>query len=171
MSDAFPGPPAPSSPADGQIAVSRSPTLSWTAGNQASGYVVEVADDAEFLSVVYSAPSTQTTHTVNQLLDALAPYYWRVRATNACGSGTQSRVFGFTTLDTPPILLVDDDDNGPDVRAAYVDALNALGESFDVWDTGNSDDEPSAVTLSPYQAVIWFTGDEFGGAAGAGAWR
>ena len=33
------------------------------------------------------------------------------------------------------------DDNGPDVRADYVDTLVALGRDFDVWDTANTDDE------------------------------
>mgnify|MGYP001815100718 FL=1 len=40
---------------------------------------------------------------------------------------------------------------------------------YDVWDTGNSDTEPSMAELGPYSTVIWFTGDEFGGAAGPGA--
>ena len=61
-----------------------------------------------------------------------------------------------------PILLVDDDDNAPDVRASYTDALTALGKTYDVWDTRNSDNEPDAATLAYYQTVIWFTGNSFG---------
>ncbi|HKQ60815.1 MAG TPA: M14 family zinc carboxypeptidase [Candidatus Polarisedimenticolaceae bacterium] len=68
----------------------------------------------------------------------------------------------------PPILLVDDDDNGPDVRASYTAALTALGRSWYDWNTVNSDHEPDAATLAPFKVVIWFTGDEFGGAAGPG---
>ena len=40
------------------------------------------------------------------------------------------------------ILLVDDDDNNPDVRAYYTAALDALGKSYQIWDTGHSDSEP-----------------------------
>ena len=89
-------------------------------------------------------------------------------ANNPCGAGTASTAFSFTTRDLPPVLLVDDDDNSPDVQAIYADALNALDIQFDLFDTGNSDNEPGAEMLA-YDAVIWFTGDEFGGAAGPGA--
>ena len=78
----------------------------------------------------------------------------------------QSQLFQLPPL--PPILLVDDDDNAPDVRGTYMAALDALGYGYDVWDTGNSDNEPDAATLNQYSAVIWFTGSEFGGAAGPG---
>jgi hypothetical protein len=54
------------------------------------------------------------------------------------------------------------------VRAAYTSALDALGLAYNVWDTGNSDDEPDAATLGSYEMVIWFTGHEFGGFAGPG---
>jgi hypothetical protein len=76
--------------------------------------------------------------------------------------------YSFITLDAPDVLLVDDDDNTPDVRSFYTDALDALGIFYDIWDTGNSDDEPSAAELAIYETVIWFTGDEFGGFAGPG---
>ena len=66
------------------------------------------------------------------------------------------------------ILLVDDDDNTPDVSDIYREVLDSLGLSYDVWDTANSDDEPTTVDLSPYEQVIWFTGDEYGGACGPG---
>jgi hypothetical protein len=87
---------------------------------------------------------------------------------NTCGSGSTSSVFSFTTEPIPPILLVDDDDNSPNVRATYTAALDALGLSYDIWDTANSDNEPNFGYLSAYQAIIWFTGDEFGGFAGPG---
>lgn len=68
----------------------------------------------------------------------------------------------------PEALLVDDDDNAPDVIGYYTDAFDALGVSYDVWDTANGDFEPSAEFLSSYTTVYWFSGDEFGGAAGPG---
>jgi hypothetical protein len=66
------------------------------------------------------------------------------------------------------ILLVDDDDNYPDVRSYYIEPLTILGTPYDVWDTNNSDNEPGAAVLSNYKAVIWFTGAEYGGHAGPG---
>jgi List-Bact-rpt repeat protein/S-layer family protein len=67
------------------------------------------------------------------------------------------------------ILLVDDDDNSPDVESYYATALNALGKTYDIWDTGNSDNEPGAVVLQSYKTVLWFSGHSFGGFAGPGA--
>jgi len=67
-----------------------------------------------------------------------------------------------------PILVVDDDDNNPDVRDFYVNALNDLGATYDIWDTNNSDNEPDLAALSGYAGVIWFTGHEYGGYAGPG---
>ena len=67
------------------------------------------------------------------------------------------------------ILLVDDDDNDPDVRSYYTAALSALGATYDIWATNNSDTEPDAADLASYDTVIWFTGAAYGGAAGPGA--
>ncbi len=58
------------------------------------------------------------------------------------------------------ILLVDDDDNAPDVRSYYTDAISALGKSFDVYNTFNSNIEPSSTELTPYDTIIWFSGSE-----------
>src|SRR5690606_138193 len=101
-------------------------------------------------------------------LDPETEYFWRVTPENTCGTGSASSTFSFTTRAVPPILLVDDDDNGPDVQATYTAVLDGLGQAYDIWDTNNSDNEPSAAELAPYTTVIWFTGDEFGGAAGPG---
>ncbi|MCL4264016.1 MAG: hypothetical protein KJ069_12405 [Anaerolineae bacterium] len=69
---------------------------------------------------------------------------------------------------------MDDDDNAPNVQATYTSALNNLGVTYDIWDTNNSDNEPTAAQLAAYHTVIWFTGAEFGfpqgtGTAGPGA--
>lgn len=69
-------------------------------------------------------------------------------------------------LPTTRILLVDDDDNAPNVYPYYSLILNTLGYTYTVWDTDGSDAEPSAGYLQNFDAVIWFTGDQFGGTAG-----
>jgi len=50
-----------------------------------------------------------------------------------------------------------------------MEALDTLAVTYDIHDTNNSDSEPDAATLDQYEIVIWFTGDEYGGAAGPGA--
>jgi len=160
--------PSLSLPADGEINVAPAPVLSWNPVPQAADYLVEIATDPAFANVVYQATESNTSHQVAATLDLLTQHFWRVSTNNPCGSGSASAAFTFTTADLPPVLLVDDDDNAPDVQQIYVDALNALGIQFDLFDTGNSDNEPGAEMLG-YDTVIWFTGDEFGGVAGPGA--
>ncbi|MCP4250572.1 MAG: S8 family serine peptidase [bacterium] len=164
-----PGAPALSAPPDGTVSVPLVPTLSWSASSQADTYDVEVATDAAFNTVVFSTTTADLSVEVSPPLVPLTAYHWRVTAGNACGPGGVSPTWTFLTADVPRILLVDDDDNDPNVRSYYTDTLDAMGLGYDLWDTGNSDNEPDAATLSPYSVVIWFTGAEFGGAAGPGA--
>ncbi len=160
--------PALTAPADSAVDVSLLPTLSWAAATEAVSYTVEVATDVAFTNIVESATLASTSHTLTSSLASVTSYFWRVRAGNICGDGSNSSVFSFTTRAIPPILLVDDDDNVPNVRQTYEDALTALGLAYDVFDTGNSDLEPSLALLQPYRKVIWFSGHEFGGFAGPG---
>jgi hypothetical protein len=156
-------------PADGADDVPVTPTLTWNATAQTMQYDVQIALDPTFLNVVYGAAESGTSHAVTSPLDSLTTYYWHVRAHNGCGDGPYSTTFSFTTLDFPSVLLVDDDDNGPDVRAAYDETLSTLGVPYELWDTANSDTEPGFNDLAPFELVIWFTGDEFGGSAGPGS--
>ncbi|HNB50880.1 MAG TPA: hypothetical protein PK530_03005 [Anaerolineales bacterium] len=155
-------------PTDGETGVTPAPTFTWDAVPGAQGYDLEVATDAAFTNIVYSASVTDTVHGMAIALDELHTYYWHVRPTNLCGEGTYSSTFSFTTRDVPAILVVDDDDNSPNVRTYYTTALDDLGWTYDVWNTDNSDNEPTASDLAPYSAVIWFTGDEVGEFAGPG---
>ncbi len=157
-------------PTNGAIEVSVTPVYTWGNATQASGYDFELATDAGFNNIIVSASGlTDATFSSGTPLIPANVYFWRVRASNPCGTSNYSSAFSFSTRLTLPILLVDDDDNGPDVRSSYAAALANLGEDFDVWDTANSDNEPDAATLAQYSAVVWFTGDEFGGASGPGA--
>lgn len=155
------------SPADMVTNQPLRPTFAWSADPAAASYAIEVASDAGFASIVASASGLlNPTYTLGSDLAIGTTYYWRARAENPCGVGANSAVWSFTTRVIPAILLVDDDDNGPDVRSYYTTALDALGRSYDIWNTNNTDNEPTAAQLSPYKIVIWFTGDEFGGFCG-----
>lgn len=168
--DAAPGVPSLASPAAGATGQALRPSLSWNAPSQAGTYEIQVATDVAFTNVVASASNlTGTSFQPASDLSQATLHYWRVRSSNTCGTGAFSTARTFTTRAVPAILLVDDDDNAPDVRGTYTAVLTALGRDYDIWDTLNSDNEPTAAGLSPYSIVIWFTGDEFGGAAGPGA--
>ncbi|MCB8953803.1 MAG: S8 family serine peptidase [Ardenticatenales bacterium] len=143
------------------------PMFEWTAANQGAVYLLVVKNISS--GALRYAVTSDTSYTFATPLDPLAIYAWSVRPYNPCGMGSFAQFGFFRTQDIPPILVVDDDDNAPDVRATYTGALDALGLGYDVWDTGNSDNEPDAAYLQQYEVVIWFTGDEFGGAAGPGS--
>jgi choice-of-anchor B domain-containing protein len=148
----------------------------WNPVAGASSYDLEVATDSNFTNVIYTANITDEHHTGVLTLDPVTQYWWRMRTNNACGASNFSAPFTFTTAAPATILLVDDDNNAPDVLSFYQDALNFAGETFDVWDTSIQAithgphspqhlDEPDAQTMSSYQMVIWFSGDAAGGAA------
>ncbi len=164
--NANPGTPTLVNPPNGATGVPLVPTFSWNASPQADRYLI-VLRDANGL--VGYAVTTGTSYSFPDPLMPLHNYQWSVKAYNPCGQSGFAPLRSFQTLDIPPILLVDDDDNAPNVQATYTDALDALGAPYDVWDTNNSDNEPNAATLAQYEMVIWFTGDEFGGFAGPSA--
>ncbi len=167
-----PGAPSLLAPADEETNVILLPEFIWLpAGIDVVTYLIEVATDFAFTDVVFSSLVNETRSPRGEPVHSTTEYFWRVQAASPCGSGPWSSTFSFSTAYIPPILLVDDDDNNPDVRDYYTDALDILvGVGiYDIWDTENSDDEPDAVTLSAYELVIWFTGDEFGGFSGPGA--
>ncbi len=138
-----------------------SPSSTWT---------LEIDDNSDFSSIDSTTVTATTSGYPNGALDTQTTYYWRVRGSNPCGDSQDSTIRSFTTGNVPSILLVDDDDNDPNMRTVYETLLNDLGlAGFQVWDTGNADNEPALADLNGYDMVVWFSGDEFGGAAGPGS--
>ncbi|MBK9119179.1 MAG: S8 family serine peptidase [Phycisphaerales bacterium] len=158
-----PAAPIPVSPADGAINIGILPTLSWNAAPNALSHQLEIATDADFVHIILSIDGlTEASYALGEPLDQVAQYHWRVRSANPCGYGA-SAAASFTTQAFPAILLVDDDDNSPDVRSFYATAIGTLNLSFDVWDTQAGQSEPSLAEMMPYAHIIWFSGDSWGG--------
>jgi MYXO-CTERM domain-containing protein len=68
------------------------------------------------------------------------------------------------------VLLVDDDNDAPDVRPIYEGALATEGWDWQVWDVpGFTDNGPTYAILGAYDAVVWFSGDQYNGNASAPA--
>jgi len=78
--------PALDAPADGATDVDLQPTLTWQPANEASTYLVEIATDADFHTIVASAEVTDTQWTVTTPLDSTTRFWWRVTAKNGCGN-------------------------------------------------------------------------------------
>ncbi|MFT4778129.1 MAG: choice-of-anchor B domain-containing protein [Flavobacteriales bacterium] len=71
--------------------------VTWTGNVDGADYFVEIADDADFTSIVHSENTTTTSATVPfDLPDG--DYFWRVTASDACGISEVSEVTSFTVL-------------------------------------------------------------------------
>jgi len=101
------------------------PTFSWLASTQAKTYAIEVATDPAFANlVVASSGFTTTQFTPATPLAANTVYYWRVTATNTCGSSNASQVYRFATA------------AGIGQCALGTTAVTLLSENFDGGDPG-----------------------------------
>lgn len=87
-------------PADGAIDIPTDTNLTWNAATQAQSYLVEVATDASFNTIVYSATVDSPTASLTGLTNA-TNYYWRVTAENTCGTNNPSATFTFRTAVAP----------------------------------------------------------------------
>jgi uncharacterized repeat protein (TIGR01451 family) len=59
-------------------------------------------------------------------------------------------------------LLVDNDDNGPDVQSYYAAALTANTIAFSTWDIATDKNLPRNYTLA-FKNIVWFTGNSYPG--------
>ncbi len=66
-------------------------------GSPALRYLVEVATDATFATIVASATVEGTSWASNVSLDNQTEYFWRVTPINYCGNGMPSATYSFTT--------------------------------------------------------------------------
>ncbi|MBO0331229.1 reprolysin-like metallopeptidase [[Muricauda] lutisoli] len=84
------------SPTNGGIGISLDAELSWEQNPLYSVYDVEVATDVGFTNIVESATVPFTTYRTTGLI-AETEYFWRVRPSNGCGTGTFGPPFSFIT--------------------------------------------------------------------------
>lgn len=139
------------------VDVARKPEFVWSSGSE-NDFRLDLFNDHQELIASYDV-SAALQFQIPDKLPSFSVFGWQITALNPCGASQTSPMRWFRTRFQAPILLVDDDDNSPDVRDTYTDALAAQGWRFDVWDTQNSAVEPVFADVENYQWVIWFTGD------------
>ena len=148
------------SPPDGEpFAGANLVTLSWDEVPGATGYRVQVSETSNFIAPFIDSPTSETSFQVMSLTLG-DEYFWRVATGNTCGEGAFSAAFSFTA-NAQRILLVDQDDNDPELRSFFTDTLDALGESYLVFDANS--DTPLSTEMANHEVVIWFSGDRFSG--------
>lgn len=94
--------PALNTPANGATGEPCLTAFSWAADPAAIGYTIEIASDSAFTTIVETGTPSSAAYTVQQPLQPLTTYYWRVRANSPCGDSANSPVFSFTTGVTFP---------------------------------------------------------------------
>ncbi|MEO8198447.1 MAG: hypothetical protein ABI689_17175, partial [Thermoanaerobaculia bacterium] len=93
--------PALTAPANGALNVPVPAPLSWAAVPQAGSYAVQIASDPAFTNIVEQASGLASPSYSAGAINTNTQYYWRVQATNACGTSIDSAVFHFSTVAAP----------------------------------------------------------------------
>jgi|GEM_PF-1447499 len=139
---AAPGTPNPTSPTNGAQGQGTSVTLYWSAatGSPTITYQVQVDVINTFPSPIFDQSNITQTSVAVSNLQASTTYYWRVRASNAQGTGNWSTVYSFTTAgaNTPPgaVTLTSPSDSaavlGPDVALSWSSTTGSSPLTYDV---------------------------------------
>ena len=127
------------SPANGSTPdVARAATLTWSAGDAASGHdvyfgadkdAVDSADSSDTTGI-YAGRQNATSYAVGaDVAWGAGPFYWRIDESNADGTITKGRLWTFTVAD---FLLVDDFESYNNIEPPDA-ASNRL---FDMWIDG-----------------------------------
>jgi subtilisin family serine protease len=116
--NAGPSQPILSVPANGATNQSETPTFQWDPASQAGVYQLQISTDAVFTQIVHDATGiADTSYELETPLETSTQYYWRVRASNSCGTGEWSQTWYFATeaqpgdcgLGTQPVTHFTDD--------------------------------------------------------------
>ena len=109
-------------PLDGALNVSATPMFSWEASTQATSYLLEVATDPAFGTIVLSEAVSGTSFEPTTSLPTSTELFWRVTPSSQCGTAEASEVFSFTTISAPgdcspgsvaEVYFLDDIEGGP----------------------------------------------------------
>ncbi|MFZ1495906.1 MAG: proprotein convertase P-domain-containing protein, partial [Saprospiraceae bacterium] len=86
-------------PANGATVSQFNPQFSWSAEPNASGYLLEIATNAEFTDVVWAVNVTNTNYVLPIQLQGGAVYFWRLTSINNCGTFISTASTFETSLD------------------------------------------------------------------------
>ena len=107
-------------PADSAADLVLRPTFSWQLLAGAGGYRIQVADDADFASIVLDSLTDEATFRPETALEKDQVYYWRVAGENLCGEGNWSDGRSFSTRLDPSSAISDE-------ALSFKIAPNAIG--------------------------------------------
>lgn len=85
-------------PTNGQTSVATSTSLNWNYDVNAESYLVRIALDPQFQTIIQTFTTTENSVVISSLLETTV-YYWQVTPSNFCGTSTQTNFFSFQTGD------------------------------------------------------------------------
>jgi uncharacterized repeat protein (TIGR01451 family) len=160
-------------------------SVSYTAtvtnvGFTPDAYTLSVAGNTFPTAILDATCTTALTTTATLAAGASADVCIKVDVPSAAANGTTDHatftatsmgspsVTGSATIDTIAVavdnLIVDNDNNNPDVAQYYRDALTAAGAQYDLWDLAAF---PGHIIpthfLNAHKNVFWFTGGSYPG--------
>lgn len=104
-----PGTVALTNPVDNSVDLDIQFTFEWTSDPLADSYILQIAEDANFLNIKYAYSNINATeYTLTSDLDYNKQYFWRVRSVNNCGEGLWSEKFIFKTKSIPFQITLSD---------------------------------------------------------------
>lgn len=74
-------------------------SFEWLPQTMATSYEFQLSENENLVPILLESATKETNLSVNFPLLANENYYWRVRATNTCGTSSWSPVFSFYTVD------------------------------------------------------------------------
>ncbi|MAO65894.1 MAG: hypothetical protein CL666_12945 [Balneola sp.] len=90
-----------SNPADNAQDISINPVLTWESSGAIEEYEVQLSADSDFSSTLVNSTTSNTSVTIQDSLDFLTTYYWRVRGVHSGNSGDWSSTRSFETKEEP----------------------------------------------------------------------
>ncbi|OGH56189.1 MAG: hypothetical protein A3G34_17620 [Candidatus Lindowbacteria bacterium RIFCSPLOWO2_12_FULL_62_27] len=100
-------------PADNHDTINRQPRFTWTSNDGGETFVLQIAGDTTFASVLQASTIVlDTTFVPATLADSF--YYWRVLAIDTAGNFDTTVTRKFTVDTAPPILTIDGPEDGVD---------------------------------------------------------
>ena len=144
-------------------------TYAMSSSGSAAGFTVSFLDSScttplasNTTPTVTSGSSTDVCVRVNIASGASGNSVATVKATSSTDA-TVSATANVKTIGVGPndALLVDNDDNNPDVQQYYKDALTAANVPFQTWDLKADGSTLPQAFLMDFTKVVWFTGNSY----------
>lgn len=125
------------SPVNDSLGVAVFADLLWEEVQDADAYRVQVAEDDEFNSIIFSDDNVLDVTVTTSQLAGLTDYFWRVQAFNQEGQSFWSEAWRFRTILGPPTLISPEDSTvglEPNVEFVWTEVTEAINHAIQIAD-------------------------------------